>query len=444
MSSEFQPRYLPCDSNIATSHRRLYSTILAEFPWYSESLVLKPESILAYSNELPEFEACGQRVKDGLEAFSRLQDWPKMATTFKNLIPNPADGISQFHDFSNPLFSLMHMAAKNTVKTKYLAIEENFLLAAIHIAAIKNIPFAAGTIPDLPADLPSMPPGGFQDINSYNSFELEYNAFLKKCQTEGCPLSAHVRSRSPFQLACLISPLYLLATIRLSTKSFHRRTVIDLAAKLGPHKSPRVLAVESLIWDALFRLAEGHTSAYVVLRDLAQSLPWSDIDSAARCDADKQCFFPALPMSYAPAIYFAEPKLLLPPPSSPSVLCPITASNAFGKTLGRIPNTVFAGTPLDNHLPMNPLQLTSPSATSTPVDAVSSSKSSLDSSSEPASSSGNPPSPSVPCPTVSDSFANALVRTLNTVFAGAPLGNNLPVWFKKPLGFELRTTQQPG
>lgn len=53
----------------------------------------------------------------------------------------------------------MHMAAKNGFKTKYLAIEENFLLAAIHIAAIKNIPFAAGTIPDLPADMPSMPPG---------------------------------------------------------------------------------------------------------------------------------------------------------------------------------------------------------------------------------------------------------------------------------------------
>ena len=140
---------------------------------------------------------------------------------------------------------------------------------------------------------------GCQDTESYESFETQYNAFLKKCQTEGCPSSAPVGSRSPFQLACLISPLYLLSTIRLSTKSFHRRTVIDLAAKLGPHKSPRILAVENQIWDALFRLAEGHTSAYVVLRDLEQSMPWSDIDSAARCDADKQCFSPALRMFFA-------------------------------------------------------------------------------------------------------------------------------------------------
>ena len=97
----------------------------------------------------------------------------------------------------------------------------------------------------------------------------------------------------------MISPLYLLATIWLSTKSFHRRTIIELAAQLGPHKSPCVLAVESLIWDALFRLAEGHTLAYVVLRDLANSLPWSDIDSVERCDVDKQCFFPVLGMFFA-------------------------------------------------------------------------------------------------------------------------------------------------
>jgi len=141
------------------------------------------------------------------------------------------------------------------------------------------------------------PSSGFQDQESYERFEIEYNTFIKKCQTEGCPSSAaHVGSRSPFQLAVMISPLYLLVTLRLSTKSFHRRTVIDLAARLGPHKPPRVLAVESVIWDAIFRLAEGHISVYTVLRDLAKSLPWSDIDIASNCDADKQWFAPGLRM----------------------------------------------------------------------------------------------------------------------------------------------------
>lgn len=75
MSRLFESRYLPYDSNtgmyvlwkfkllhsilnanIATSHRRLYSTILAEFPWYTEAIALKPDSLLAHCEKLPTFK----------------------------------------------------------------------------------------------------------------------------------------------------------------------------------------------------------------------------------------------------------------------------------------------------------------------------------------------------------------------------------------------------
>lgn len=136
------------------------------------------------------------------------------------------------------------------------------------------------------------PSSGFQDKESGDHLESEYNKFIEKCKTEGCPLSAApVSSRSPFQLAVMLSPLYLLSTFRLSKKSFHRRTVIDLAARLGPHKPPCILAVENVIWDAIFSLAEGRLSVYQVLRNLTNSLPWSDIDTAS--NADQQWFKPA-------------------------------------------------------------------------------------------------------------------------------------------------------
>jgi hypothetical protein len=107
---------------------------------------------------------------------------------------------------------------------------------------------------------------GFKDQESYKQFEIVYNAFIKKCQTGECPsLAAHVSSCLPFQLSVTISPLYLLVTCRLSTKSFHRRTIIDIAARLNPHKPPRLLAVEICIWDAVFRLAEGGMSVYTML-----------------------------------------------------------------------------------------------------------------------------------------------------------------------------------
>jgi hypothetical protein len=51
------------------------------------------------------------------------------------------------------------MAARNNTSTKYFAIEENFLLAAIHVAAMKQIQFVDGILPDLPSNMPSMPPG---------------------------------------------------------------------------------------------------------------------------------------------------------------------------------------------------------------------------------------------------------------------------------------------
>lgn len=141
------------------------------------------------------------------------------------------------------------------------------------------------------------PSSGFQDEESYGRFVVEYDKFIKSCRADGCNSSvANVGSRSPLQLALMISPLYLFVTLRLSTKSFHRRTLIDLAARLGPHKPPRVLAVEETIWDAVFRLADGQVSAYVVLRDLANSLPWSDINIAMNCVADKKWFAPTFGM----------------------------------------------------------------------------------------------------------------------------------------------------
>lgn len=61
--------------------------------------------------------------------------------------------------FSRPIYSLLQMTATSGAKAKYLAVEENFLLAAIHVASMKDIRFAKGILPDLPSDMPVMPSG---------------------------------------------------------------------------------------------------------------------------------------------------------------------------------------------------------------------------------------------------------------------------------------------
>ena len=123
------------------------------------------------------------------------------------------------------------------------------------------------------------PSSGHKDKASYDQFVTEYEKFIEKCRVEGCSSSAsRIGSRSPLQLALMISPLYLLMTSRLHLRSYHHRTLIDFAEKLGPQKPPLILAVENLIWDALFKLAEGRFLVHTVLLELANSLPWTEIN----------------------------------------------------------------------------------------------------------------------------------------------------------------------
>ena len=88
-----------------------------------------------------------------------MREWPKLAKTFQKLVQDTTNSCLDFRSFPNPMFMLMHMAARNGAATRYLAIEENFLLTAIHISALKNIPFSEGMLLDLPADMPFPPPG---------------------------------------------------------------------------------------------------------------------------------------------------------------------------------------------------------------------------------------------------------------------------------------------
>jgi hypothetical protein len=94
------------------------------------------------------------------QGFSRLHNWPGLADTFQKIVKEEKRPIPlPLKSFSKPIFLLLQMAARNHSQTRYLAIEENFLLAAIHVAAMRDIPFADGILPDFPSDLPSVPPG---------------------------------------------------------------------------------------------------------------------------------------------------------------------------------------------------------------------------------------------------------------------------------------------
>jgi len=89
-----------------------------------------------------------------------LHEWPKLANNFQKMVNKTTDkGSLPLNTFSKPILSLMQMAARCNAQSRYYAIEENFLSAAIHVAAMRDISFAEGILPDLPSNMPSVPSG---------------------------------------------------------------------------------------------------------------------------------------------------------------------------------------------------------------------------------------------------------------------------------------------
>lgn len=129
---------------------------------------------------------------------------------------------------------------------------------------------------------------GHKDKESFQLFASKYEEHIQNYRVEGPTSSvSNIGSRTPLQLALMISPLYLFMTRRLSAKSFHRQLVIDVAARLGPHKHPLLISVEDCIWEAIFKLADGPSSVYEVLEGLASSLPWNMINDQLNCGTEQ-------------------------------------------------------------------------------------------------------------------------------------------------------------
>ena len=109
----------------------------------------------------------------------------------------------------------------------------------------------------------------------------EVTKTLLKFHDPGSPggSTGHASLCAPFHLALFISPLYLLFPFRIVKQSFHRRSVIEVAHKLGPHRPAAIVNIENLIWDALFAIAERPLEIQGIIAHLASQIP--EMDSAS-------------------------------------------------------------------------------------------------------------------------------------------------------------------
>ena len=96
--------------------------------------------------------------------------------------------------------------------------------------------------------------------------------------------------RGPLHLALLISPLMLTSHSTLAKYSYNRQHVLTCAHRLGNAKSPLLKRVERIIWEGLILLVNGEKDPLEVLNWLVVSLPWQEIESAAKNEAERDWF----------------------------------------------------------------------------------------------------------------------------------------------------------
>lgn len=109
----------------------------------------------------------------------------------------------------------------------------------------------------------------------------EVATYLRELYGSGHGSSTSASLRNAFQLASLLSPMFLCVTFHLDTKSFSRRLALEIHSATAMRKSALALEVESLLMEGLIRLSDGNISPYSVLSDLVDKLPWAAIETAS-------------------------------------------------------------------------------------------------------------------------------------------------------------------
>ncbi|PPR03258.1 hypothetical protein CVT26_008086 [Gymnopilus dilepis] len=259
---------------------------------YFEVIALRRECIsvdpLATSSllRLPRMKVKAEKTQ--LHGFEKLADWVGALYAFKTTVERYSQSNQQPEILpGNPFASLVGMLSVNETKGNYHAIENNFIRAAMHIAAMEMIIFPDHVLPDMPCNLHKL---GYQPMSCNPSstlegmdlplstlFSYDFQEELSSSTKGGSPAGL----RAPLQLALLLTPLYLTLQMSLFKKSFNRRVLIETAAKLGPCKPLVLRKVEYLFFHALQRLSKGRVLPGRVLKDLVDSIPWNEVDELA-------------------------------------------------------------------------------------------------------------------------------------------------------------------
>ncbi|KAJ3499344.1 hypothetical protein NLJ89_g10109 [Agrocybe chaxingu] len=150
----------------------------------------------------------------------------------------------------------------------------NIALAALHLASMNQPPVSvtgewSENLPDLPSDLA----GQLDFWLSDHPFSEDDTAYLRRLlQNERAN-----QLRLPFQMAVMLSPIFLFEMVQLHGWTWDRLHMLSLSTSLG-NDMPRLLCiVERLIIRAFTGLAVGRYTLFQFVQKVIDELPWKEI-----------------------------------------------------------------------------------------------------------------------------------------------------------------------
>ncbi|KIM38064.1 hypothetical protein M413DRAFT_13028 [Hebeloma cylindrosporum] len=126
-------------------------------------------------------------------------------------------------------------------------------------------------VPDLPSSMAELEASNSMASVLPNEMVKHFHDFLSSLTVD----QKFEHLRLPLQLAALISPIFLLLEVQIhKSDAFRQRYKLLLYAKcLGNERPESVVALEKVIWNALFRIACGADDVYGAARTIAAAIP---------------------------------------------------------------------------------------------------------------------------------------------------------------------------
>ncbi|PPQ84669.1 hypothetical protein CVT26_003673, partial [Gymnopilus dilepis] len=166
---------------------------------------------------------------------------------------------------------------------RILKVQHNFLLAAAHVAYMKETATSLSTtgVGELTTSQSDVP-----DV-TFSRFDQQFNNPLLTADEANyiqSLMGGHSSTvlRFVLQLAAFLTPLVLIIPISLEKKAFDRKHLIQLAEAVGIDKPPAIIELEIRVWNALFSMVDDPSTRTDVLRALAQDFPtWQSLPPEA-------------------------------------------------------------------------------------------------------------------------------------------------------------------